>query len=990
MQKPNQLANSAKKWLARTARFLVLLTPALLLATPTHAAGFWDDFSKFVFNIETGFAIQSLANMLELVLGALFASLYSLGLAMVKGVLDGQNDLLKSEYVSQGWELMLAATNSLLALALAIMAVMIMTGAQNYNIKKALTALISAIIIANLSYQIVHLFVEVGDALKEGIEAGFGGLGISDNPYGDWIKSMDTLFTPKDGGTGTFWDFLSSDPADVLLRTLVSLSTLAIGAYVMIKLAFVLIERAIRLALLIVFAPLIFVIQLFPGAGLEGMSKTWWSDLTKWVLVLPTVFLLLSLASLFKVDGLSNTVGSLIIGTGSNFSNLLLNLAAIALSLAASNAPGMLGIKGAFSESFFTKTATPFAKNAVTLGAQTVALKDPGGWVGKTLDAKDRFFKPTAERIKENREALKDLKGKSEFKRALGSSDNLFTAKQAARKKYFDQNAAVRFGDPAKNSTNLTPLEQDQLESEAGYQSLPAVKAFEANKKIIKERSGKLRDKAADRNLDAEEAGAEFDKKLQLRDNLVSSGVKDTSEIDADILGLALHMQSMAARGGSASVPWKDKANAAFFGPNGAKLVKVGFQAPKSRYTYTAENKRRYESTLGPRGLDLAEFGNLDSSVASAQAEQDRATADVDAADLRIKAANDEIKKNQDAAVAEITSLRTSGEPELASALEELQKNDQLENMVNGPLGVDIAKLTNTALDAFNSVDQSTRTTLADVAKNADPATKRDQIKKLLENTAAVGGSGTVKASDIQALTDVITNSNGAFVQSGGTAHTLLKKGLGDAAIAPRIQAALRTPEKIRDIRTRDLTPATSDKTVAAATLATATGTLAAAQAGLNRIEISVGEHPGYVEKARTPALDASDNPIYATLPEQQQTFVNQASASIAQSTALGIDPDTGMSKAEDKKTIRELVADKLLTQAEVDAEHNLIKEMGLTTGAVRGREDIDIKDPNLWMQLTNSQRRDVMTKIWATNRSLLEGRHGQPPTTPGGRRPKP
>lgn len=354
MQKPKQLANRAKKWLANSARFFVLLAPLLLLASPAHAVE-WGDIGMLALNVAGGGLVLQLAlDVINLVVGGILVAIYSLAQSFVNASLieGGQRVLLDSEAIRNAWEITLSATNALLVLALAVMAVLIITGLQNYNLKKAATSLIYAIIVANLSYEVVHILVDLGEALRQGIVAGFSSFGASANPAKEWLDGMNLMVNPF---TTDWWSKLTLNPADAILRTFVSIATLAIGAYVMVKLALILLERAIRLALAIVLAPLIFVIQLFPGVGLDKLAQNWWSDVIKWVLVYPGVYLLLSLAGLItagKTLNIADSFTQVIDGGSSVFADLILAVAALVLTIAAGTVPALLQLKS-IGDGFF-------------------------------------------------------------------------------------------------------------------------------------------------------------------------------------------------------------------------------------------------------------------------------------------------------------------------------------------------------------------------------------------------------------------------------------------------------------------------------------------------------------------------------------------------------------------------------------------------------------------------------------------------------------
>lgn len=364
--KPKSFLSSIKSHFLLGGRLLSYLTP-LLIVPVTHAVPKWlEDWGNNLAGKSIDIVARATTEVAVTVLGGLFSLVFKLGEFIIeKVILTSQGQLLRSDQIAQAWDIMLSATNVLLFLALGIMSIMIVTGMQSYNVKKALTALIYAVFIANLSKEIVLLIVDLGDALTDGVRTSFQAIGGSIDPIQLWQNGMTSMFRPVEATT---WQEGANAALTTSIIAFTTLSILAVGAYAMLKVAAVLIERIVRLALSIVFAPLIFILQLFPGAGLDSLAKNWWSDIFKWTLILPTVYFLLGLAgimmpkndftmapSILNALGLEveQSVGTTV--TPEDFIlNLLLAIIAIALTLSAGNAASLLQLKpGSASSALF-------------------------------------------------------------------------------------------------------------------------------------------------------------------------------------------------------------------------------------------------------------------------------------------------------------------------------------------------------------------------------------------------------------------------------------------------------------------------------------------------------------------------------------------------------------------------------------------------------------------------------------------------------------
>ncbi len=359
MQKHQVRAHRAKKALTSIVRILGLSLPIVLVAKPTLA------FLPAV-GILAGIAflpaiIDLLLKVVVGVIGLIMSGISHLAVLVIENVaLAGGKDLLNSVEIRDLWELLLSGVNGLFFLALAIFAIMIITGAQNYNLKKALTALIGAVAIANLSYDIVKVIVILGDGLALGISEAFATLNGSGGK--DIVRDLITvrfaeIFTWPEEITIFSGGAAVSAIVESLLTATIYLATLAISMYVLIKLALTLIERAIRLALSIVLAPLLFALQVFPG-DMASLGKNWWGDVIKWTLVLPYTYLLLGIAAIIMPDTANLNITREIIngmsGEGgqdvtSAWRNIMLIIASISIMSVAANAAGALGIKSVAS-----------------------------------------------------------------------------------------------------------------------------------------------------------------------------------------------------------------------------------------------------------------------------------------------------------------------------------------------------------------------------------------------------------------------------------------------------------------------------------------------------------------------------------------------------------------------------------------------------------------------------------------------------------------
>ena len=330
--------------------------------------------------------IKGVVGLLVAGLLTLLNTLNTVFLFFIDRILAGQNFILENQVILGAWELMRNVANVLFFLALVAFAIMIITRTGGYNFKKAITGLVTAVVLANLSYSIVLVMIEVGDALKNSVSLFSTGVG---NPLIGLGEDLYVLFW-SDQGAFNFSGFFDKvfDWKDLLNYIGLALLLLIVGAlttYAFFRLAFILIERGVRLILLVIFAPIQFALSLLPHKDFQSMAQNWWSDLIRWVLVLPLAYLLLGIALRLKPGSTQGTSvfdqAALVAQgeAGADFGVLMYYIVVIALMLSAANAHTMLKVPISAATKFFTDTlpkmGATLAKGAIGAMGKDLAFK---------------------------------------------------------------------------------------------------------------------------------------------------------------------------------------------------------------------------------------------------------------------------------------------------------------------------------------------------------------------------------------------------------------------------------------------------------------------------------------------------------------------------------------------------------------------------------------------------------------------------------------
>lgn len=255
-------------------------------------------------------------------------------------IIDGSEELIKSDLLFRIWSGLLTMANSLflLALIIAAIAIILRLDVGTYNFKKFLGALIGGIILANLSYSIAILIIDLA-----GVTA-LGALNLAPRVTGEAKVLL--------GGTGGFWHRLTtlfsggpgikgSDLGVAFLHAMIQ----GVGVIVLFRLLLLFVQRGITLVLLIAVSPLVFPLGLLPN--MRQWTSKWWSELMKWSFVLPVVYFLFGLAWVFflafQERGLeAQAAGG---GTGlSGISSLFLAITSIIIVWLAADTPKFVGV----------------------------------------------------------------------------------------------------------------------------------------------------------------------------------------------------------------------------------------------------------------------------------------------------------------------------------------------------------------------------------------------------------------------------------------------------------------------------------------------------------------------------------------------------------------------------------------------------------------------------------------------------------------------
>jgi len=398
MQKPARYLNKVAHWPQWLAGILAIFT-TVGLSFPALGAGLGDWINYYATG---GPLIRGLFHILFGLISLIAGALSNLCVLLINTVvLPGQNSLFfgaqnQVTVVKQAFDSMLSIANVLFLVALMVFAVMIITRQAGYNFKKAITALVVAVVLANLSYQLVQVLIEIGDALRNSGTLLFGN-SMSAGALGEWLQSMAVLAPAIIDPSVSTAKFIVTEFASMAMQIIL--------LYVFFRLMFILIERAIRLVILTIFAPIQAALSVLPAKDLQ-FGSNWFSEVIRWILVLPLVFILIGIARKIMPDDVASTLQQFLqnvwpseAGAGTSVPTItgftFQFIVGLGILVTAANVPALLKLPISAATKFFTDTVTGAAgkwargelgARAKDLGFKAAQRTAAGRWLyGQTV-----------------------------------------------------------------------------------------------------------------------------------------------------------------------------------------------------------------------------------------------------------------------------------------------------------------------------------------------------------------------------------------------------------------------------------------------------------------------------------------------------------------------------------------------------------------------------------------------------------------------------
>lgn len=370
-------------WLSLALIFSLTAAPRLALAQEGEG---WNLVNRLKDRIPLGLFGSIVTNGLNL-FALLIESIDRLLITIIGFFLtEGEKIFFDQPALENAWRVALNLTNGLFLLGLIVAALGLILRAGAYNFKRVISGILLGAIFANFSLLLARFFISLAQALALNASRLLQAPGQNNI---DSFKSgvYQILRSPAEG----WWDVARGyvlffwGPAGDLAKAFLSLVVAVVVLVAVAKIGIVLIERTVRLAILVILAPLIYPLALFPTT--ERYLKEWWENFIRWLLVLPLAYLILSFVGVLVASppdsrdatGLAAQIKSVLDNpAGGTLPALIYSLVILALIWGAGEAASWLGAKAVIGDVF--KKGAGYVAGFV--GFAGGALTNLGGLVG--------------------------------------------------------------------------------------------------------------------------------------------------------------------------------------------------------------------------------------------------------------------------------------------------------------------------------------------------------------------------------------------------------------------------------------------------------------------------------------------------------------------------------------------------------------------------------------------------------------------------------
>lgn len=265
--------------------FIFSVHPSLAADTAADtqaAATFWERVNPLnLIPLAIGIIVQLLITLV----GELLSAIISI---LIKYVIF-YNDFIYTSIVMTGWEIVRDVANMFFVLILLFVAIATILSVESYNLKRFLPKIVFMAILINFSKVIAGAIIDFSQIVTWTFASVITGAGVENIYFSFGIQKFFTIAN-SGGNASPIKDW------QLVIGLILGLILLIIAFVIILSYTIILVLRIVALWILIILSPLAYLLSAWPGGKLQGYSRQWWDEFSKYVIVAPVLMFFLWLA----------------------------------------------------------------------------------------------------------------------------------------------------------------------------------------------------------------------------------------------------------------------------------------------------------------------------------------------------------------------------------------------------------------------------------------------------------------------------------------------------------------------------------------------------------------------------------------------------------------------------------------------------------------------------------------------------------------------
>ena len=199
------------------------------------------------------------------------------------------NDFIYTSIVMTGWEIVRDVANMFFVLILLFVAIATILSVESYSLKRFLPKIVFMAILINFSKVIAGAIIDFSQIVTWTFASVITQAGIENIYFSFGIQKFYAL-AELNGSVTPIREW------ELVAGLVLGLVLLIITFIIILSYTVILVLRIVALWILIILSPLAYLLSAWPGGKLQGYSRQWWDEFSKYVIVAPVLMFFLWLA----------------------------------------------------------------------------------------------------------------------------------------------------------------------------------------------------------------------------------------------------------------------------------------------------------------------------------------------------------------------------------------------------------------------------------------------------------------------------------------------------------------------------------------------------------------------------------------------------------------------------------------------------------------------------------------------------------------------